>query len=93
MKLSKEVYPYNLSISSFLEDVTSGPAVAPKKPDFPVIGRRILDVFFVAERLALGCYDCKAELRLIDTVQEDRRGLASIFHVKCSSGSHDFGFV
>ena len=46
------------SISSFLEDVTSGPAVAPKKPDFPVIGRRILDVFFC------GWTPCSRMLRL-----------------------------
>ena len=51
-----------------------------------LVGRRIVELGLLAERLERGCYACSKALRLINVVKEERFGLASVLHVKCSSG-------
>ena len=53
--------------------------------DFPVCGRRIIDVKLVAERLGRGCYGCGEKLHLCDILLENRSGLASTFSIICKS--------
>ena len=50
-----------------------------------VCGRRIIDVELVLDRCCHGCCDCAAFLNIVNTIDEDLNGFASIFHVKCQS--------
>ena len=49
------------------------------------VGRRIVDVEFLADQLNAGCSNCGEELRLKDIVKETVRGLCSIFKIRCKS--------
>ena len=44
-------------------------------------GRRIVDLFLIADRLRKGFNACKTDLRLIDCKKDVKQGLASVLHV------------
>jgi hypothetical protein len=52
---------------------------------FPFIGRRVVELGFVAEQLSRGCRVCGTILQLVDTRFERRYGLGAIMRIECRS--------
>ena len=56
-----------------------------KKIEDVLGGRWIVELCLIAERLNRGCVACSSPLELINCVKEQRFGLASVIHIRCSA--------
>ena len=52
---------------------------------FPLRGRRVVELNFLAEALDGGCEACGAALRLSDCIKETVTGLGSLLYICCSN--------
>ena len=59
--------------------------------EFPVIGRRIVELSLLAKELDGGCTSCRKPLRLSDCREETISGLGSVLYITC--GEEDCGEV
>ena len=48
---------------------------------------RIVELWLIAQRVDQGCLACSTHLEMIHCVQEERFGLASVIHIRCSAGN------